>query len=74
MAIYSHPVVINPLGQQTFGLVGWRGTYALSGYGLATFGFVWGIADIWIPIDNCEAVVWDDSPDACVDLVWEDSE
>lgn len=62
MAIYPQRVTINPLGQLTFGFVGWDGDYALSGYGLDTFGFIWGIADIWHPAEECQAVVWTDCP------------
>lgn len=58
MISYSHKVKINPVGLLTFGFVGLDGAYSISGYGLGTFGFVWGVADIWVPTDECAEVTW----------------
>lgn len=60
MAVYPFKVKINPLALNDFGFVGLDGAYALSGYGLTTFGFIWGVNDIWVDADDCQDVTWDD--------------
>lgn len=60
MAVYPHRVKINPTAVEDFGLAGYDGAFAISGYGINTFGFIWGIADIWRVIDDCQSVVWED--------------
>lgn len=52
MAFYSIKAEINALGQLTYGFVAFKNNYYTSGLGLDTFGFVWGVGDIWVPCDN----------------------
>lgn len=66
MAIYPFRVTTNALGQSTYGFVGEDGIETISAFAISTFGFLWGIADIWVLVDTCEATVWTDcacSPD-----------
>ena len=60
----SHNVRIDGLAQLTYGLVGNEagGAMSISGYGLVTFGFLWGVADIWTDVGDCQVVTWDDCP------------
>ncbi len=49
---------INPTGLLTDGFVGYLGAYSISGLGLNTFGFIWGVNDIWTPFCECVEAVW----------------
>lgn len=62
MAVYPYRVTTNALGQSTYGFVGNDGITTISGWSLNTFGFLWGIADIWVVVENCEDTVWTDCP------------
>lgn len=48
-------VTVNGLGLNDTGLCG---NNTISGFGLVTFGFIWGCADIWNPSDSPITTTW----------------
>lgn len=59
----SYNVIIDPLALCVAGFCGNFPTPTLSGYGLDTFGFIWGASAIWVNTDNITQVTW--TPDVC---------
>lgn len=51
----AHDVTVKGLALEDFGL---SANNTISGYGLVTFGFLWGCADIWSPAYNAVTTTW----------------
>jgi hypothetical protein len=62
MAFYTINATYDPTALETFGFVGDLGAFAIGGLGLVTFGFIWGVADIWTPNNNPVNVTWQPVP------------
>jgi hypothetical protein len=57
--------MVDALAQSTDGTQGVINSVSISGFGLTTFGFLWGANDIWTNLDNIQQVTWTVDPCDC---------
>lgn len=55
----THKVTVNGPAALTGGFVGNITSWTIGGYGLVTFGFLWGLNDIWTPCCEAQEVTWE---------------
>lgn len=60
MAQYTNDVNYNPTAALSGGFFGYITEFAIGGYGLVTFGFLWGNADNWAPCCEVYPAVWEE--------------